>query len=453
MMYLAPDVFVIRAPENDAFILYAPLLGVAAQINAELADAVARLKVAPEQCWTLIGSEATNALLQLGLLSQQPFPDLAPDSRAEAFAPTSVSLFLTTACNLGCTYCYASANESPKSLAWPVAKRAIELVFDNARAGKAPSVGITLHGGGEASLEWELVQQIVAYARQKSRAEAIALKLSIGTNGVMPEGRARWLARNLHSATVSLDGSRETHDRNRPTVGGGKSYDVVLRTLRIFDEEGFNYGLRMTVTDDSVQRLSEAVLEICNLLAVRTIQVEPVFPVGRAARNDLAAPEARRFIASYRRAEAIAREHGRKLTYSGARLGTISDRFCGAPGRSFAVTPSGAVSSCYEISEEDDPRANAFFWGQYDAEENAFLLDEERRIAQSTMTVHGKVGCADCFCKWHCAGDCSAKLASLGDARDTSLNPRCVVNRTLTRDQLVRAIRSRPAAELPAVKS
>jgi uncharacterized protein len=451
-MHLAPDVFVIRVPENDAFILYAPLLGVAAQINAELANGIARLKESPEDCRTLLGPEATNALLELGLLSPRPFPPLAPDSRKERFAPTTVSLFLTSACNLGCTYCYASANESPKSLAWPVARRAIDLVFDNARTENSASVGITLHGGGEASLEWELLEQIVSYARERAGAEKLALKLSIGTNGVMPENRARWLARNLHGATVSLDGSRETHDRNRPTVGGGKSYDVVLRTLRVFDEEGFNYGLRMTVTDDSVDQLPAAIAEICEALAVGTIQVEPVFPVGRAARNDLTAPEARRFIASYRRAELVATKHGRRLTYSGARLGTITDRFCGAPGRSFAVTPTGAVSSCYEISEEDDPRADDFFWGRYDAKADTFLLDEERRSAQSDMTVHGKSGCSDCFCKWHCAGDCSAKLASLGDARDTSVNPRCVVNRALTRDQLVRAIRGVSAAGAPAVK-
>jgi uncharacterized protein len=166
-----------------------------------------------------------------------------------------------------------------------------------------------------------------------------------------------------------------------------------------------------------------------------------MFQVGRAERNGIEMPSARRFIEAFRQAGEVARAHGRRLTYSGARLGIVTDRFCQAPGRSFAVTPMGEVSSCYEVSEPSDARSGSFFWGRYDEDTSAYVLDEARRMEQTRMTIHGKAGCTGCFCKWHCAGDCSAKLAHLGDPTDTTQSPRCEINRALTRDQLVRALR------------
>lgn len=440
-MYLAPDVFVIPLPEGDS-VLYAPLLGIAAQVNPQMAQVIEALKQALPGSQTVEDPEVRQQLVELGLLRESPYPPLAPDSRRDAFDVTSASLFLTSACNLGCTYCYASANEAPASLPWPVAKSAVDFVFANVKRTGKKRAGLVLHGGGEPTLTWELLQRIVHYARSISAEQDVPTAISIGTNGVMPPARAEWLARHLDSATVSLDGPPDVHNKNRPTVGGGASYDVVLGTLKTFDELGLAYGLRMTVTEDWVHRLPEAIERICELTKVKTIQAEPVFSVGRAERNGLGSPSARAFVTAFRKANLLARNLGRRLTYSGARLGQVTDRFCEAPGRSFAVTPSGHVSSCYEVSDAADRRYDTFFWGEFDRDQQRFVLDEERRKAQTQMTVHGKAGCSDCFCKWHCAGDCSAKLAHLGDPLDTSANPRCEVNRLLTRDQLVRAIRN-----------
>lgn len=436
-MYLAPDVFLVPMPDEGTFILYAPLLGISAHVNRALADLVDTLNRGESP-----GPDAVACLAQLrelGVVSEAPFPALVTAPSEESFEPTSVSLFLTSRCNLGCTYCYADANATSNAMAWPMAQSALDLVFDRAVKRRTNSVGVNLHGGGEATLEWDLLVQIVEYTRARAAERGMTANITIGTNGLLSEARAKWIGSHLDTATVSLDGPPDVHNASRPTVGGGRSYDTVVRTLRIFDDLGLKYGVRMTVTSAWVERLPEAVESVAGACRAHTIQAEPVFPVGRSDGQDDITPDSKIFIQAFRQASAVARRHGRELEYSGARLGVMTDRFCEAAGRSFAVTPTGEVSSCYEVTEPKDTRAELFFWGRYDKETQTFDLDETRRRKQRRLTVHNKPNCQTCFCKWHCAGDCTAKLAYLGDPLDTAGSPRCEVNRALTRDQLLRA--------------
>ncbi len=64
--------------------------------------------------------------------------------------PTMVTLFLTTACSLRCTYCYASAGDLPvQSMSLETAKRGIDCVAANAVRSKVPYFQVAYHGGGE----------------------------------------------------------------------------------------------------------------------------------------------------------------------------------------------------------------------------------------------------------------------------------------------------------------
>src|ERR1041385_9227635 len=72
--------------------------------------------------------------------------------------PTSVTLFLTTICNLRCTYCYASAGELPvKSMKLETAKRGIDFVLGNALSRGFTAFEVGYHGGGEPTVHWEVM--------------------------------------------------------------------------------------------------------------------------------------------------------------------------------------------------------------------------------------------------------------------------------------------------------
>jgi uncharacterized protein len=120
--------------------------------------------------------------------------------------------------------------------------------------------------------------------------------------------------------------------------------------------------------------------------------------------------------------------YGRDIHYSGARLDVLTCKFCGAPGDSFTVLPEGIVTSCYEITEMTDPRAAIFHYGKYDPETKTFQFNQERIEALKKLSVENLPFCDDCFCRWHCAGDCIAKAFKINIEQHQGTE-RCTINR------------------------
>ena len=81
--------------------------------------------------------------------------------------------------------------------------------------------------GGEALLEFELIEAVIAAARKHPRGkEAVFV---IDTNGVLLDARAIDLVvREKMYLQISLDGPQEVHDRNRVTVDGGDSFKQII---------------------------------------------------------------------------------------------------------------------------------------------------------------------------------------------------------------------------------
>lgn len=428
---LADDLFII--PDGDEYVLYAPLHGGIALGNGatvKLLQDVGRgaQRVDPS-------SAVFRELIEAGIVvragSSRPSP-LAPNVDA-AFDPSGVSLFLTTKCSMRCTYCYASAGDRATAMSWELAKAAIDWLADHTRQRGRNRFYVMFHGGGEVTIASSVLKQSVEYVRNLSASEGFAVSIEAGLNGAMSVPMTEWVIANLDGTTISLDGLPEVHNRQRPLANGLDSFDLVARTLRRMDEVRFRYGIRMTVTSESIAKLPESIQYICDHFAAPVIQAEPVFQVGRAATGGIPSADPARFIDAFRTARRIARARGRELKYSGAKLG-VSSTFCRVASDSFAVTSEGLVSSCYEVENAEDPRALLFVYGKFDPELNTFVFDQDKIRRLRTLSVQHKPHCQSCFCKWHCAGDCSAKLAALGDAWDASNSPRCHVNRELTKD-------------------
>jgi uncharacterized protein len=442
-MYLVPDLFTLSDVQPDSRIVYAPLLGLVIRVNRQMASLIEGLSRLPAGELPDAG-EGIESLVDLGILSTRSFEHLLP-RRPSQYVPTSVSLFLTSACNLACTYCHSSANARPSTMPWPMVRSALDLVANNALRLGQNRFGITLHGGGEPTVCFGLLQRSVQYARELASRLGLSANVSVGTNGFTSPERATWLAENIDEATLSIDGLRQDHDGYRRSVNGESSYDRILATARIFDAHSLNYGVRMTVAQSWVQRLPEAVDSLFTALRVRTIQAEPVFAAGRARGMFHLCPSPHGFVQAFRRAKAHASKHGRTLTFSAARLGWVTDCFCNAVGHSFAVTPTGAVTCCYEVTDGDS--GGEFLWGHFDSTTEQYVFDETRRLAQTRWAVPFQPGCSNCFCKWTCAGDCPAKRNASAPRPDEGM--RCVITKALTHDQIINAVHQGHAIRQP----
>ena len=153
----------------------------------------------------------------------------------------------------------------------------------------------------------------------------------------------------------------EAHDEHRKTNGGQGSSAAVIGTLRYLDDEEFPYGIRITVTRDQIALLPDSVSFVCENFKPQTIQVEPSYNWADGGMHR--PPRPRTFIAAYRQAQARARSFGRQISFSGARLGTLTNHFCGVTQDSFGLTASGMVSACYEVFDEISENADTFIYG------------------------------------------------------------------------------------------
>ena len=445
---LLEELFVI--PDEDGYILYAPLKKSVLLVNKAAVRALQEFKEGREAAISR-GSDIHERLVKAGILVLERDSDrqIAFEKQDGEFDPSGVSLFLTTRCSMRCIYCYSKGGDSSKIMPWKTAKTAIDWIIDHTSRKGRNRFYVNFHGGGEVTMAMPLMKKCVEYARRQANSNGLTASIEAGLNGVMSVGTADWIIHNLDGATVSLDGLPDIQNAQRPMSNGNTSFERVCATLHHMDAGKFNYGIRATITQESVDQLVESVKFLSRTFAAAGgIQVEPFFQAGRAKANRLPAVDPAAFVEKYRKAAKVAADYGKQLKYSGARFGTITNCFCKATGNSFAVTPEAQVTSCYEVTDLEDTRAPLFFFGSLDERSGKFRFDQETMNTLRSLTVENKGYCKDCFCKWHCAGDCPAKLALNGNAWDSSANPRCYINQELTKDQIKLALNSGNLHEL-----
>jgi uncharacterized protein len=429
------DLFVVGTGPDTCY-LYAPLRRIVVSMNRAAIGTVARYLHRGETDLRPEDAPIIEQLKAAGLFRDPaPEPPTTPDDYL--FRPHEVTLFPTTRCNLRCVYCYADAGLRIVDMPWETAQAGIDFVIDNALAIRRSDFIVGFHGGGEPTMNWSLVQRATLYARERARDLGLDVKIHCATNGVLSQSQREFIAEHFTGVNISLDGPPDIQDRQRPLISGAGSSVHVMQTLRFFREHQFPFGVRVTLTANEASRLKEIVLFLHSECPdLDQIHVEPVWQCGRCRTTGERTPSKVEFIRFFTEAYTLAHEMGFGLFYSGARLDVLTDKFCAAPGDGFAVTPEGIVSSCFEVTDPQDPRAELFHYGHFDAVRREFTIDRAKVARLRKLRVENIQFCGDCFCKWHCAGDCLAKALPGVHPEDHAGSPRCDLNRELTQLQL-----------------
>jgi uncharacterized protein len=434
---LSAEIFVIPL-EDRKYLIYAPLRRAAFVGNAATVNFLAGLQSGDDCSATGTDVSLSEFLRRLEIVDAGV--ETAPDYNCSGKpCPTGVSLFLTSACNLRCTYCYASAGDTVReSMPLEVARRGIDFVVNNAIEQHAPCVELNYHGGGEPTVHWRTLEQSMIYARRKTEAAGLSLNASTATNGVLTDRKIDWIVANLQGATVSFDGMPEAQDRHRIRPSGKGSSAQVVRTLHRFDKAGFKYGIRMTATVELIPLMPDSVDYIFSNFDVNSVQIEPAYQIGRYA--DKPSAETKEFLDAFREAQRRARKYGKRLSYSGERVGTLTNHFCAASQDSFALLPDGTVSACFEACSHSNPYAEPFFYGQQD-DAGGYRFDMDKLEFLRRQAVQYREHCRECFAKWTCAGDCFHKaIAVNGSVKEVAGTGRCHINRELTKDRILECI-------------
>lgn len=353
-------------------------------------------------------------------------PDISPDAdpRPRPSRPTMAVLLMTNRCNLACTYCYAAAGtQPPVDMQWPLARAVIDAAVSNAQANGDSRFGLSFHGGGEPMLNWPVIEAAVAYAR----AQLLPCDISLATNGVWSARARKFICSNIDMVTLSFDGAKAAHDVQRPHNSGRGSFEKVFQSIQALDAAEVSYGIRMTVTVATIDRLPEGVRMLCHETGVRAIQIEPSFTAERGVYADPPTEVGDRFVTAFLSAARIGAEHRVSVSYSGARPWVIADTFCLAPTQALIATPEGRLVACFEVTGDDHPYADEFTIGRVTADgvESDSVAGTSFQDRQDTRRSE----CGDCFCYWHCCGDCASR--AMVSAAPTSV--RCHVNREISK--------------------
>jgi uncharacterized protein len=121
-------------------------------------------------------------------------------------------------------------------------------------------------------------------------------------------------------------------------------------------------------------------------------------------------------------------------------LGTLTNHFCGITKDSFALSPDGNVSACYEVFSEDNTWAKTFFYGQPDSQTKGYRFNLPVLNNLRNQAVQHREYCEGCFAKWTCAGDCYHKSLTVNGPGEFAGSDRCHIIRELTKDQILAKI-------------
>ena len=168
--------------------------------------------------------------------------------------PFGLTFIITHECNLRCTYCYETLRDKQYANIEKI-KEIISIYLNNPALG---SVTIDFFGG-EPWLKFDLIKEVCEWTWSQSWKNNYIFFTT--TNGTLIHGEIKdWL--RLHKEQfccgLSLDGTKETHDKNRCN-----SFDRI--DIQFFLECWPNQAVKMTISPQSIETLCKDIKYIQNL--------------------------------------------------------------------------------------------------------------------------------------------------------------------------------------------
>ena len=330
----------------------------------------------------------------------------------EAYTPECLTVYLSNRCNLTCSYCYAAKERGEEAfprdsplIDMDCFTTAAELVSKNCRQKHKP-FQLVLHGGGEPTLHWDLLQQMVNCSKAIASSYGLEWTGYIATNGVLPLERAQWLGANFQRVGLSCDGPPDIQNRQRPLGTHGASSDWVCQTAKAIRLHGAHLEIRATITEDTVDRQREIVLFLVHALGAKTIRFEPAYGCDVQPDVPRNSPYPEYWAQQFWEAREAALALGAHLDFSGIRLDEIHGPYCNPLRQVLHLTPDGKATACFLCIDGNQPQNANRIIGQCDSDRKQFILESRKIDALRKKAASFSPACRACFAAFHCARSC-----------------------------------------------
>ncbi len=343
------------------------------------------------------------------LFTPDEYQDYMRDFKEHETVVKALCLHIAHDCNLACRYCFAQEGEyngQRALMSFEVGKAALDFLIANSGSRKNLEVDFF---GGEPTLNFQVVKDLVAYAREQETKYNKKFRFTLTTNGVLLNDEIMEFAnKEMANVVMSIDGRKSVHDRIRPFPNGTGSYDVIVPKFRKFAESRHQdkYYVRGTFTHYNLD-FSKDVLHLADL-GFQQISVEPVV----AQETDDYAIREEDLPKLFEEYDLLAKEMVRRqkegkgfnffhfmIDLEGGPCVAKRLSGCGSGTEYLAVTPWGDLYPCHQFVGNDGFRMGNVLEGM----ENTKLRDKFK-----SCNVYAKEKCKECFAKFYCSGGCAA---------------------------------------------
>ncbi len=165
----------------------------------------------------------------------------------------SYIIFLTTACNARCFYCFEE-NFKTKSMSLDTADRLVDFILKTRSIEKDKPIHLRWFGG-EPLIGASIIRRIcTALSNHNVPYKSFMItNASLLTPEMAKEAKELWHLKNVQ---VSLDGSREDYElRKNYYLPEKYNYDTVMRAIHLFSEQGIHVRLRINVDFENIVRM------------------------------------------------------------------------------------------------------------------------------------------------------------------------------------------------------
>ncbi|GGN42605.1 thioether cross-link-forming SCIFF peptide maturase [Novosphingobium indicum] len=353
-------------------------------------------------------------LFVLGIVSDKVSlsPAPAPSAPPADFPLQALVLNITNQCNLACTYCYefgadkiATPQGKPKFMSLETAKTSVDFLLRKSAGRQA--VHITFFGG-ETLMNFPLLRDVVAYAREQAEAQGRGIGFSLTTNAtLLTDEIIAFLSDNEIGVTVSMDGPPDLQDKRRVYKSGKGSYAVIEPRLRklIANHRTRAITARVTLTD-GVTDVIRIFRHLKEDLGFHEVGFAPVTNSGERDYmiDDNGMDEVLRQFHELADEWLEYALRGQMHGFSNVSetigeliQGVNKSHPCGAGLGLLGVSPSGDLSPCHRFTDADTHTL-----GHISTDIDA----EKREDFLSRGHVESKYECQSCWARPLCAGGC-----------------------------------------------
>ena len=338
----------------------------------------------------------------------------------------ALCLHVAHTCNLNCSYCFASQGKyhgDRALMSFEVGKRALDFLIEN--SGSRTNLEVDFFGG-EPLMNWDVVKELVKYARSQEGPCHKNFRFTLTTNGMLIDDDVIDFAnKEMSNVVLSLDGRKEIHDRLRVDYAGNGSYDRIVPKFQelVKSRGGKNYYMRGTFTHTNPD-FTKDIFHMADLgfteLSMEPVVASPDDPAALTASDIEIVKEQYEILAK----EMLRREkEGRPITFYHYMLDLtegpcIYKRIsgCGSGTEYMAVTPWGDLYPCHQFVGDEKYKLGDIWNG---------VTNDSLREQFRSCNAYSRSECNDCWAKFYCSGGCAANAYHASGSIQGTYEPGC----------------------------